>query len=129
MPLYYMQVSMVKHYYASIADILCTFILDFSQLKSHYHAIVQLMPDDYEQSIGILQNHISDDQICDILCSSNYRIANNKILNCFVKKLSCEEDLLDLCDQLEKIAAAHDLKEILKKIRSGILLYVCMYVM
>ena len=81
------------------------------------------MPEEYEQSVGKLQDHISDDEICDILCSDNYRIANNKILNCLIKKLSCEVDLLGLCDQMEKIATAHDLTEILKKIRSGILTY------
>ena len=77
------------------------------------------MPDDYEQSIGKLQNHFSDEQICDILCSSNCKVANNKILNCLVEKLKCKEDLLDLCDQLEKITASHDLLAIIVDIKSG----------
>jgi len=83
------------------------------------------MPDDYEQSVGKLQSHISDDQICDILCSGNSRIANNKILNCLIEKLKCREDLLDLCDQLEKIAISHDLMVIIKDIKTGLCLFVC----
>ena len=102
-----------------------TYFLGFSQLKRHYHAILQLMPDDYEQSIGKLQKHMSDDEICDILCSSNCRIANKKILNCLIEKLKCKEDLLDLCDQLEKIATSHDLTVIVKDIKTG--LCVCVY--
>ena len=94
-------------------------ILDFSQLKAQFHNILQLMSDDYEQSVGKLQSHISDDQICDILCSSNCRIANNKILNCLIGKLSNKEDLLDLCDQLEKITTSHDLMVIIKDMKSG----------
>ncbi|XP_065904723.1 uncharacterized protein [Dysidea avara] len=93
---------------------------EFSQLKRHYHTIIQLMPDDYEQSIGKLQSHISDDQICIILCSSNFKVANKRILNYFIEKLKCKEDLLDLCDQLEKIATSHDLMVIVRDIRTGV---------
>ena len=106
---------------ASAASII---IVDFSQLKAQFHTILQLMPDDYEQSIGKLQNHISDDEICDILCSGNYRIANNKILNCLIGKLNNKEDLLDLCDQLEKITTSHDLVVIIKDIKSGRFMYI-----
>ena len=77
------------------------------------------MPDEYEQSIGKLQNHISDEQICDILCSSNCKVANNKILNCLVEKLNCKEDLLDLCDQLEKVSASNDLLVIIQELKTG----------
>ncbi|XP_065904252.1 uncharacterized protein [Dysidea avara] len=94
---------------------------DFSKLKSHYRTILQLMPDDYEQSVGKLQSSFSDDQICDILtCTSNWQAANNKILNYLIEKLSCKEDLLDFCDQLEKIATSDALMVIIKDLKTGV---------
>ena len=86
------------------------------------------MPDDYEQSIGKLQSHISDDQICIILSCSNFKVANKRILNYFIAKLKCKEDLLDLCDQLEKIATSHDLMVIVRDIRTGLCSCVCVAV-
>ena len=94
---------------------------DFAQLKAHYHTILQLMPGDYEQSIGKLQNHFSDDQICAILYSSDRMAANKLILDSLIERMSCKEDQLDLCDQLEKIATASaELKVIIQKLRSGV---------
>ena len=78
------------------------------------------MPDNYEQSIAKLESYLSDDQICEILCSSNCKVANNKILNCLTEKLKCKEDLLDLCDHLEEIIASHDLRVIIQNIKSGV---------
>ena len=84
------------------------------------------MPDDYEQSVGKLQSSFSDEQICNILSSSNCKVANNKILNCLIEKLSSKEDLLDLCVQLEKITASHDLLSIMEDIKSSMYrVYVC----
>ena len=77
------------------------------------------MPDDYELTAGILQNYISDDQICGILCSSNSTIANKIILDCLIERMNCREELLDLYDQLESITASHDLKDVINKLRSG----------
>ena len=78
------------------------------------------MPDDYEQSIGKLQNYFSDEQICTILYSSDYTSANKLILDYLIERMSCKEDQLDLCDQLEKIAeASNELKTIIQEIRSG----------
>ena len=95
-------------------------ILDFVRLKAHYHTILQLMPDDYEQSIGKLQNHFSDEQICAILYSSNHTTANKLILDCLIERMSCKEDQLDLCDWLEKIVeTSNEFKIIIQELRSG----------
>ncbi|XP_065894103.1 uncharacterized protein [Dysidea avara] len=91
---------------------------DFTQLKTHYHTILQLMPDNYEQSVGKLQNYISDDQICMILSSSNSTAANKKILDCLIERMSCKEELLDLCDQLETITTSHQLTMVISEMRS-----------
>ena len=77
------------------------------------------MPNDYEQSVGKLQDYISDDQMCMILSSSNSTTANKKILDCFIERMNCKEDLLDLCDQLEKIAISHQLSMLITELRSG----------
>ena len=77
------------------------------------------MPGNHEQSIGKLQNYISDDQICMILSSSNSTTANKMILDCLIERMSCREDLLDLCDQLETISTSHQLNMLISEIRSG----------
>jgi len=77
------------------------------------------MPDEYQLSVGILVNYISDDQIGAILSSSNANVANKLILNCLIERISCKEELLDLCHQLESVIASHDLKVIINEIRQG----------
>jgi len=97
----------------------CIFKIDFTKLKAHYGTILRLMPDNYELTVGKLQNYISDDQICAILSSSNSNIANKIILDCLIERMSCREELLDLCDQLENITTSNDLKTVINEIRSG----------
>ena len=93
--------------------------IDFAQVKAHYHTILRLMPDDYILTIGKLQDYIDDDQICAILSCTNHTIANKMILDCLIERMSCGEDLLDLCTQLEGITSSHDLKIIIKELRHG----------
>ena len=77
------------------------------------------MPDDYEMTIGKLQNFITDDQICAILSTNNTFTANKMILECLIERMSCREDLLDLCDQLENIDTSQNLRIVINKIRFG----------
>ena len=77
------------------------------------------MSDDYELTVGKLQNYISFDQICVILSSSNSTIANKLILDYLIERMSCREELLDLCDQLESITTSHDMKIVINHIRLG----------
>ena len=77
------------------------------------------MPDDYELTIGKLQHFISDDQICAILSSNNSTFANKIILDCLIERMSCREDLFDLCDQLEIITESHDMKIVINGLRLG----------
>ena len=99
--------------------LLFMYFIDFNILEAHYHSILHLMPDEYELTVGKLQNYISDDQICTILNSSNSTLANKVILNCLVERINCREELLDLCDQLESITASSDLKIIIDELRLG----------
>ena len=75
------------------------------------------MPDDYELTVGKLQNYISFDQICVILSSSNSTIANKLILDYLIERMSCREELFDLCDQLEIITTSQDMKLITNELR------------
>ena len=94
-------------------------ITDFAELKAHYRTILHLMPDDYELTVGKLVNYISDEQIYAILSSGNSTIANKIILDCLIERMRCREELLDLCDHLEKISSLHDLKTVINILRSG----------
>ena len=77
------------------------------------------MPDEYELSVGKLVNYISDDRIGAILSSSNASVANKLVLDCLIERISCKEELLDLCDQLESVIASLDLKVIINEIKLG----------
>ena len=77
------------------------------------------MPDNYEQSVGKLQDYISDDQICMILSSSDSITANKIILDCLIERMSCREEVLDLCNQLETITTSHQLMMVISEIRFG----------
>ena len=77
------------------------------------------MPDEYELTVGKLQNYISVDQICSILSSSNSTRANKIILDCLIERMNYKEELLDLCHQLENITTSHDMKIVINEIRLG----------
>ena len=77
------------------------------------------MPCDYELTVGKLLKYINDDQICAILSSGNSTIANKLILDCLIERMTCREELLDLCDQLEKITTLHDMKTMMNEMRLG----------
>ena len=95
------------------------YITDFKELRAHYHTILHLMPDDYELTVGKLQDYISFDQICVILSSSNAIIANKLILDYLIERISCREELLDFCDQLENIITSHAIKIVINELRLG----------
>ena len=77
------------------------------------------MPEQYELTVGQLQKHVSDEQICAILSSSSSLDANRMILDCLMDRLSSNVDLLDFCDQLENISPLHEMKVLMNEIRSG----------
>ena len=80
--------------------------------------MIACLPENYEATIGTLQNQLSDSDICEILTLTSGH--NQKILNCLILKLKSKEDLLDFCDRLEKINGAHALlKQITGQIRKG----------
>ena len=44
-------------------------------------------------------------QICAVLTSPNHSIANETILRSLMEKVKCTNDIVEFCDQLEKIAS------------------------
>ena len=108
-----MRVILVYYIYLYI-----TVCVDFSILKSRYAEIIACLPGNYEATIGTLQSHLSDSDICGILSLDSGH--NQKILNCLILKLKTKEDLLDLSSSLEKIDGTHSsMERIIKQIRRG----------
>lgn len=78
---------------------------------------------DYENTINLLQNYLTDDQICQILSSPNYNAANKVILDCLIEKFKESVDISELCKKLEMIAslsASKELASIINELRAGI---------
>ena len=79
------------------------------------------MPENYIQTLGVLQNCISsDDEIANILGSDSPEDCNKKILDCLIQSIKKREEMLDFCDQLEQVISSQDLKAIIFEIKRGI---------
>jgi len=74
-------------------------------VRSKYDSIVQSLPSDYEKTLQAVQDHLTDDQICMVLCSTHYTIANSTILNCLMEKVKSTADIPQFCDQMMKITS------------------------
>ena len=94
-------------------------MIEFFQLKEHYQTILNLMPDNFEVTVGKLQKFIGDDQICRILNSTSSSTANKLILDCLIERMTYKEELLDFCHQLDSISTSQQLRLTINKIRSG----------
>ena len=82
-------------------------------------SLLDNLPENYESSLACLQQILSDEQICDILSVQKARGCNQKILNCLIERVHCEEDVLDLCSHLEKIMGSQTLVSIVEELRTG----------
>ena len=96
------------------------FKLDFDLLKLKYKEILECFPKEFHQSLQKLQDKLSDDQMCSILNCSSYHTANIMILDCLINNMKCREDLLDLCDQLDRLTdTSPGLQHLINQIRGG----------
>jgi len=77
------------------------------------------MPDDFEKSLGRLQNYLTDDQICVILSSNNSLSANKIMLDYLIARINNESELLDFCDQLQAITSEQDMTDLINLMRQG----------
>ena len=69
-------------------------------IRSRFDDILQALPTDYEKTLQVMQDHLTDEQMCHILSSSNYSAANKAILDCLITNLG---SVSDFCDQLERL--------------------------
>ena len=102
---------------------LCLYLstfLDLSLAQVHYNKILENLPDDYEATLGILQNNFTDELIIAVLSCNSLREANKIMLEALVEKVNSIEDLLELCEQLEKINGSSNLLDALIQIKQGV---------
>ena len=85
------------------------------------------MPKDYSQTLNLLKQNITDDEMACILETDNADLANRNILNCLIQKMKNREHMLDFCDQLEKVITSQYLKKITDEIKTGNLCVRIMY--
>ena len=92
-------------------------------VRSKYDDIVQSLPHNYEETLQAVQDHLSDSQICDVLSSPNYTSANKILLSYLVEKVKYAADVLNFCNQLEKITPLlsdnQSLVSIISELRTG----------
>jgi len=90
-------------------------------LRSKYTDILEALPGDYQQTLHKLQDTLTDDQICSVLHCSNSSAANRMIFDCLIDNLKCKEDMLDLCNQLDRLTNSPSLLHIISELRNGML--------
>ena len=95
---------------------------DFAIVKAKYAEILSCFPENFEATINCLQNYLSDSDICEVLALASGQ--NQKLLNLLILRLKNKEDLLDFCDNLEKIDGASPLlKTIAEQLRKSMYVY------
>lgn len=76
------------------------------------------MPDQYEVTLGKLQNCLTDDQICAVLSCADSSACNKMMLDCLIERISDESGLPGFCDQLQCIAPVQDIVSVIDEIRN-----------
>ena len=103
--------------------IVCKCFLECHMLKSKYKDVLQLLPKDYENTLDIVQDSLTDDQICAVLGSPDYHCANKVILDSLMEKAMERGNNLNIFDQLEELARLSDDQEqlvsIIRELRAG----------
>jgi len=77
-------------------------------------------------TVSKLEQYLTDTDITSILGYTNATLANKKILDSLIVHMKCKEDLLDLCDRLEKISESPSMTNIVHELRNGMYVVQCM---
>ncbi|XP_065885308.1 uncharacterized protein [Dysidea avara] len=90
---------------------------DFTLLKTKYNDILRSFPGDHQETLAKLLDKFTDDQICEVLNCTDADSANKVMLDFLINNIKCREDLLDFCDQLDKLTYSLNLLHIVKEFR------------
>ena len=101
-----------------IATYVSCFIANIQLVRSQYRTILQCLPTDYERTLQVIQDYLTDEEICVVLSNSDSSSANRAILDVLMRKMSRTGNLLEFCDQLEKIMSLLNDTEVLSNIIS-----------
>ncbi|XP_065910081.1 uncharacterized protein [Dysidea avara] len=93
----------------------------FEPLKSRYSLLYQSFPENYMHTVSKLEQHLTDTDITSILGCTKTILANKKILDSLIVHMKCREDLLDLCDHLEKISESPSMSNIVNELRNDVI--------
>ena len=102
-----------------VASYMLFILSDLAWIKVHYNRILECLPDNYEATLEILQDNFTDESIVAVLSCDDIREANRMMLDCLVNSVKSKKDVLNLCDQLEKIHGATNLLDILIQLRQS----------
>ena len=97
------------------------YITGLQCLQPRYLDIINSLPESVENTVNKLEGVFTNDCIIAILSAPSPVDANKMILDYLVKDVSSSEDLLGLCDQLEKITESSNLLSIVAEMRAGLL--------
>ena len=90
-----------------------------SELRSRYDDIIKNMPDNYYETVQLLERELCDTHISSIFDCSHFTAANQIILECLIEQVTCKSDILDLCESLSLLKNAAQLTSVLDNLRKG----------
>ncbi|XP_065900453.1 uncharacterized protein [Dysidea avara] len=95
-------------------------LIDLSELRSCYDDIIKNMPDNYYETVQLLERELCDTHISSIFECSHFTAANQIILECLMEQVNCKEDILDLCERLLRLKNASQLTTITENLRMAV---------
>ena len=117
------------------SPIICYYVsLEFTELQSCYDDILRNMPNDYMQTVQLLERFLCDLHISAICECSSVSDANNIILECLTENVVYKKHVLDLCERLLLIKNVPKLTHVVEALREckcicthncNIYVYVC----
>ena len=102
---------------------------EFMELQSCYHDIIINMPEDYMETVQLLERHLCNQHISEIFECTSTIDAKQTILECLTEKSTCKADVLDFCETLLCLSNASQLVCIVENFRKSKLRekYICVY--
>ncbi|XP_065900404.1 uncharacterized protein [Dysidea avara] len=91
-----------------------------SDLRSCYDDIIKNMPDNYYETVQLLERELCDTHISSIFECSHFTAANQIIMECLMEQVNCKEDILDLCERLSLLKNAPQLTQIIENLRMAV---------